>query len=82
MTERAVAVEVIDVSKKFRLFKERNNSLKATIMRGRRIIAEDFWALKDVSFEVLRRGDLRPHRGERIWQEHHAQVLDEDSPPQ
>ncbi len=52
MTERAVAVEVIDVSKKFRLFKERNNSLKATIMRGRRIIAEDFWALKDVSFEV------------------------------
>jgi ABC-2 type transport system ATP-binding protein len=48
-----VAVEVIDVSKKFRLFKERNNSLKATIMRGRRVIAEDFWALKDVSFEVF-----------------------------
>ena len=52
MTERPVAVEVVDVSKKFRLFKERNNSLKATIMRGRRVIAEDFWALKDVSFEV------------------------------
>jgi ABC-2 type transport system ATP-binding protein len=47
-----VVVEVIDVSKKFRLFKERNNSLKATIMRGRRVIAEDFWALRDVSFEV------------------------------
>jgi ABC-2 type transport system ATP-binding protein len=52
VTERPVAVEVIDVSKKFRLFKERNNSLKATVMRGRRVIAEDFWALKDVSFEV------------------------------
>jgi ABC-2 type transport system ATP-binding protein len=47
-----VAVEAINVSKKFRLFKERNNSLKATVMRGRRVIAEDFWALKDVSFEV------------------------------
>jgi len=40
------------VSKKFRLFKERNNSLKAAMMRGRRAISEDFWALKDVSFEV------------------------------
>jgi ABC-2 type transport system ATP-binding protein len=47
-----VAVEVLDVSKKFRLVHERNNSLKATIMRGRRVVAEDFWALKDVSFEV------------------------------
>jgi ABC-2 type transport system ATP-binding protein len=52
VSERPVAVEVVDVSKKFRLFKERNNSLKATVMRGRRVIAEDFWALKDVSFNV------------------------------
>jgi ABC-2 type transport system ATP-binding protein len=52
VTQPPVAVEVVDVSKKFRLFKERNNSLKATIMRGRRVIADDFWALKDVSFEV------------------------------
>jgi ABC-2 type transport system ATP-binding protein len=50
--ERPPAVEVVGVSKKFRLFKERNNTLKGTIMRGRRVIAEDFWALKDVSFEV------------------------------
>jgi ABC-2 type transport system ATP-binding protein len=50
VTDNAVVVD--DVSKKFRLFKEHNNSLKATIMRGRRIIAEDFWALKGVSFEV------------------------------
>jgi ABC-type polysaccharide/polyol phosphate transport system ATPase subunit len=52
MTAGPVAVSAVNVSKKFRLFKERNNSLKATIMRGRRVIAEDFWALRDVSFEV------------------------------
>jgi ABC-2 type transport system ATP-binding protein len=48
------AVVVDDVSKKFRLYKERNNSLKAALMRGRRAVAEDFWALKHVSFEVPR----------------------------
>ncbi len=47
-----VVVEAIDVSKRFRLMKERNNSLKATILRGRRVVSEDFWALQDVSFEV------------------------------
>lgn len=52
MSERPTAVEVVDVSKKFRLFKERNNTLKGTIMRGRRVVAEDFWALRNVSFEV------------------------------
>jgi len=52
VTARPVAVEAVEVSKKFRLIKERNNSLKATVMRGRRVVAEDFWALRDVSFEV------------------------------
>ena len=47
-----VVVEAENVSKKFRLVKERNNSLKATIMRGRRLVAEDFWALRDVSFGI------------------------------
>ncbi len=50
MSDHAVVAD--HVSKKFRLFKEKNNSLKATIMRGRRVVAEDFWAVKDVSFEV------------------------------
>ncbi len=50
MNEPAVVVD--DVSKKFRLYKERNNSLKSALMRGRRAISEDFWALKNVSFEV------------------------------
>lgn len=47
-----IAVEVDHVSKSFRLYKERNQTLKSTIMRGRRSIHEDFWALKDVDFEV------------------------------
>ncbi len=46
------AVKVDHVSKKFRLFHERNQSLKSALMRGRRSVYEDFWALRDVSFEV------------------------------
>jgi ABC-2 type transport system ATP-binding protein len=49
----AVAVRADTVSKKFRLFKERNSTLKATVLRGRRVVVEDFWALRDVSFEVM-----------------------------
>lgn len=49
-----VVVEAANVSKKFRLYKERNHSLKATVMRGKRAVSEDFWALRDVSFEVYR----------------------------
>jgi ABC-2 type transport system ATP-binding protein len=40
------------VSKKFRLYHERNQSLKSAIMRRRVSVYEDFWALKDVSFDV------------------------------
>lgn len=50
MTE--AAVEVREVSKKFRLYHERNQSLKSAIMRRRVSVHEDFWALKDVSFDV------------------------------
>lgn len=50
MTNAAVSVE--HVSKKFRLYHERNQSLKSAIMRGRRSVHDDFWALHDVSFEV------------------------------
>ena len=46
------AVVVNDVSKMFRLYHERNNSLKAALMRGKRAVSEDFWALRDVTFEV------------------------------
>jgi ABC-2 type transport system ATP-binding protein len=51
VTEDA-AVEVADVSKRFRLYHDRNQSLKAAAMRGRRARYEEFWALKDVSFDV------------------------------
>lgn len=47
-----VAVEVSHVSKKFRLYHERNQSLKSAVMRRRVSVHEDFWALQDVSFEV------------------------------
>ena len=50
MTDVAIAVD--SVWKKFRIYHERNQYLKSTITRGRRAQFEDFWALKDVSFEV------------------------------
>lgn len=50
MTE--IAVHVDHVSKSFRMYYERNQTLKAAIMRRRTSVHEDFWALKDVSFDV------------------------------
>ncbi|MFZ4893233.1 ABC transporter ATP-binding protein [Plantibacter sp. Mn2098] len=47
-----IAVRVDSVSKKFRLYHERNQSLKSAIMRRRVSVHEDFWALRDISFEV------------------------------
>ncbi|SRR5579875_235812 len=49
----AQPVVVVDhVSKKYRLYRERNASIKAAIMRGGRAKVDVFWALDDVSFEV------------------------------
>jgi ABC-type polysaccharide/polyol phosphate transport system ATPase subunit len=45
-------VRADEVWKRFRLYHERNQSLKATVMRRGRAKYEDFWALEDVSFEV------------------------------
>jgi len=47
-----VAVEVNHVSKKFRLYHERNMSIKSAVMRRRTSVYEDFLALDDVSFDV------------------------------
>ncbi|MEP6482262.1 MAG: ABC transporter ATP-binding protein [Rhodoglobus sp.] len=47
-----VAVRVDHVSKSFRLYHERNQTIKSAVMRGRRSVHEDFWALRDVSFDV------------------------------
>ncbi len=50
MSQAAVSVE--GVSKRFRMYRERNQSLKAALMRGKRASFEEFWALRDVSFEI------------------------------
>lgn len=46
------AIVVENVRKRFRIYHERNDSLKVTLMRGRRAKYEEFWAVDDVSFEV------------------------------
>ncbi len=48
------AVRVEHLSKRFRLFHERHQSLKQSLLNRRRSNYEDFWALRDVSFEVPR----------------------------
>src|SRR5262245_43631936 len=52
LTAMAQAISVEHVSKRFRLYNERNQSLKAAIMRGGRARYEEFQALDDVSIDV------------------------------
>ena len=47
-----IAVHVDHVSKSFRMYHERNQTIKSAIMRGRTSVHEDFWAIKDVTFDV------------------------------
>jgi ABC-2 type transport system ATP-binding protein len=47
-----VAVDVKDVSKRFRLAQGKYNSLKERLIHAGRTPHEDFWALRDVSFQV------------------------------
>ena len=46
------AISVRDVTKTFRLYRRRETTLKAAILRGRRGEYEQLYALRDVSFEV------------------------------
>lgn len=46
------AVSVDHLGKRFRIYHERNQTLKAAVMRRRRAVYDDFWALDDVSFDV------------------------------
>ncbi|HXW33798.1 MAG TPA: polysaccharide ABC transporter ATP-binding protein, partial [Acidimicrobiales bacterium] len=48
-----VSVDVVDVSKRFRLYHEKHQSLKERVVHAGRTKHEDLWALKDVSFEVM-----------------------------
>jgi ABC-type polysaccharide/polyol phosphate transport system ATPase subunit len=45
-------VHVSHLSKRFRLYHERHQSLKQSLLNARRSTHEDFWALRDVSFDV------------------------------
>ena len=47
------AIEVAGISKRFRLYRERPSSVKQRLLVTRSK-AEDFWALRDVSFQVER----------------------------
>jgi ABC-2 type transport system ATP-binding protein len=48
----SVSVQVENLSKRFRVFHERNQYLKTSILQWRRARWEDFWALRNISFEV------------------------------
>jgi ABC-type polysaccharide/polyol phosphate transport system ATPase subunit len=52
------AVHVKGLGKKFRLYSERNQSLKSALMRGRISKYEQFWALRDISFDVKKGSTL------------------------
>ncbi|HHW82642.1 MAG TPA: ABC transporter ATP-binding protein [Actinomycetales bacterium] len=54
MASDSIAVRIEDVSKRFRVYHERNQTLKSAIMRGRRSKYTDFWALNGVSFDIPR----------------------------
>jgi len=46
------AISVNDLDKAFRLYRERNQSLKSIVVRRRKSVFEEFLALNDVSIEV------------------------------
>ncbi len=46
------AIEVRDVSKRFRLYQEQFSSLKQRMMHGGKVPFEDFWALRSIEFIV------------------------------
>lgn len=64
-TNRPSAVVVDNVSKSFRVYRDRNQSLKATVLRRKRASFDEFWALRDVSLEIPEGGTfgLMGHNG-------------------
>jgi ABC-type polysaccharide/polyol phosphate transport system ATPase subunit len=52
MAGPALAVDVVDVSKQFRLFDAKYQSVKERVVHARRNPYRELWALRDVSFEV------------------------------
>jgi ABC-2 type transport system ATP-binding protein len=58
MEVEAPAVRVAGVNKHFRIYHEKSISLKQTLLRRRRGRYEEFWAVKDVTFDVPRGATL------------------------
>jgi ABC-type polysaccharide/polyol phosphate transport system ATPase subunit len=48
----SAAITVQNLSKRFRLYHERNQYLKTAMLRGKRAQFEEFWAVDDVTFEI------------------------------
>ncbi len=49
----AVAIEVKDISKQFRLYNEKHTSLKERVIHGGKMPFTPFWALRDVTVDIL-----------------------------
>jgi lipopolysaccharide transport system ATP-binding protein len=47
-----IAISAENVSKRFRIYHERNQSIKQTLLNRRRGVYEEFWAVKDVSLDI------------------------------
>jgi ABC-2 type transport system ATP-binding protein len=47
-----IAVDVVDVTKRFRLYTEKYQSLKERVLHAGRNPYQDFFALRDISFEI------------------------------
>jgi ABC-2 type transport system ATP-binding protein len=47
-----IAIRVEDVSKRFRVYHELNQTLKSIVMRRRRATYDDFWALRNVGLDI------------------------------
>jgi lipopolysaccharide transport system ATP-binding protein len=52
MSDSDIAISAVGVSKRFRIYHERNQSIKQTLLRRRRGIYEEFWAVKDISLDI------------------------------
>lgn len=46
------AVEIRDISKRFRLYREKYTSLKERVMHAGKVPYSDFWALRNIEFDI------------------------------
>ena len=59
------SIQVRDVSKRFRLERNRPSSIKEALLRiGKRRDVDDFWVLRDISLDIAP-GSFFGHEGER-----------------